>query len=147
MITKINNKNRVRTFIAGVSYLLLLSLLLLSSACQSPSVPTQFTDIKKAPSIYPDYTDVTIPVNIAPLTFEMNDSCDEVVARFTVGDHELVCGGRAIQPEMDDWRELVSKAVGKAVNVEVFIRLDQEWWRYKPFHITVSPDSIDPYAE
>ena len=147
MITKINNKNRVRTFIAGVSYLLLLSLLLLSSACQSPSVPTQFTDIKKAPSIYPDYTDVTIPVNIAPLTFEMNDSCDEVVARFTVGDHELVCGGRAVQPEMDDWRELVNKAVGnkKDVNVEVYIRLGEEWWRYKPFHITVSADSIDPY--
>ena len=140
MITKYINKVSARVF-----YLLLPSFLLLSSSCHNASVPTQFTDIKKAPHIYPDYVDVTIPVNIAPLTFEMEESCDEVVARFKVDGYELVCGGQVVQPEMADWRELVSKAVGKAVNVEVFIRLDQEWWRYKPFHITVSPDSIDPY--
>ena len=118
---------------------------LFTSCSNNASVPTQFTDIKKAPHIYPDYVDVTIPVNIAPLTFELEDSCDDIVARFTAGDYQLVCGGKAVQPEMDDWRELVSKAVGKDINVEVFLRLDQEWWRYQPFHITVSPDSIDPY--
>ena len=139
--------NKYNKVIAGLfSFLLPLSTFLLIS-CYHASVPTQFTDIKKAPAIYPDYVDVTIPVNIAPLTFELEDSCDEIVARFTVGDHELVCGGQAVQPEMDDWHELVNKAVDKKqdVNVEVFIRLDQEWWRYQPFHITVSPDSIDPY--
>ena len=126
------------------SYLLPLTSYLFFS-CQSPSVPTQFTDIRKTPRIYPDYVDVTIPVNIAPLTFELEDSCDEIVARFTAGDYQLVCGGQAVQPEMNDWREMVNKAVGKDIDVEVFIRLDQEWWRYKPFHITVSPDSIDSY--
>ena len=126
-------------------FLYILTLTALLTACHRASVPTQFDDIEKAPSIYPDYVDVTIPVNMAPLTFELEDSCDEIVARFTAGDYQLVCGGQAVQPEMDDWRELVGKAVGKDINVEVFIRLDQEWWRYKPFHITVSPDSIDPY--
>ena len=114
-------------------------------SCNNVSVPIQFTDIKKAPQIYPDYVDVTIPVNIAPLTFELEDSCDEIVARFSAGDHQLVCGGEAVQPAMDDWRELVNKAVGKDINVEVFIRLGEEWWRYKPFQITVSADSIDSY--
>ena len=116
-------------------------------SCHNASVPTHFTEINKTPLIYPDYTDVTIPVNIAPLTFELDDSCDEVVARFKVGDHQLVCGGKAVQPEMDDWRELVGKAVAnkQAVDVEVFARLNEKWWRYRPFHITVSPDSIDPY--
>ena len=129
-----------------ISYLLPLTSYLFIS-CHNASVPTQFTDIQKEPPIYPDYTDVTIPVNIAPLTFEFDNPCDEIVARFTVGDHELVCGGKAVQPEMDDWRELVGKAVGskQTINVEVFIRLKEQWWRYKPFHITVSTDSIDPY--
>ena len=147
MITKINHINWTRLIVAGVfSFLFPLSSFLFSS-CHNASVPTQFTDIRKAPPIYPDYTDVTIPVNIAPLTFELDDSCDEIVARFTVADYELVCGGKAVQPEKDDWRELVDKAVGnkKDVNVEVYIRLGEEWWRYKPFHITVSADSIDPY--
>ena len=119
------------------------SLFLVS--CHNAKVPEQFTDIKKAPHIYPDYTDVTIPVNIAPLTFELDDAYDEMVARFTVGDHELVCGGQAVQPDMDDWRELVNKAIGKDISVEVFARTDDAWKRYQPFHITVSADSIDPY--
>ena len=114
-------------------------------ACHQATVPAQFTDVKKQPHIYPDYTDVTIPVNIAPLTFEFEDSYDEMVARFTVDGYELVCGGKAIQPDMDDWRELVSKAVGKAITVEVYIQNSEKWWRYTPFHITVSADSIDPY--
>ena len=136
MISKINNK--YKKVVARVfSYLLPLTSYLFFS-CYNPSVPTQFTDIKKAPHIYPDYVDVTIPVNIAPLTFELEDSCDEIVARFTAGDHKLVCGGQAVQPEMDDWHELVSKAVNKDINVEVFIRLGEEWWRYKPFHITLT---------
>ena len=117
----------------------------LVSCVNNVKVPEQYTDLKKTPHIYPDYTDVTIPVNIAPLTFELEDSCDEVVARFTVGDDELVCGGQAVQPEMDDWRHLVSKAMGKDINVEVFARTNEEWKRYQPFHITVSADSIDPY--
>ena len=34
--------------------------------------------VKDYPKIYPDYIGVTIPVNIAPLTFEMDGGCDEV---------------------------------------------------------------------
>ena len=134
----------MRTTLAGIFSCFFLLLL---SSCHNVSVPTQFTDIRKTPHISPDYVDVTIPVNIAPLTFELEDSCDEIVGRFTVDDYQLVCGGKAVQPEMNDWHELVSKAVAnkKDIDVEVFIRLDKEWWRYQPFHITVSADSIDPY--
>ena len=128
-----------------VYHLSLLTSLLFMSCADNVKVPEQFTDVKQAPRIYPDYTDVTIPVNIAPLTFELEDSCDEVVARFTAGDYEMVCGGDAVQPDMDDWRTLVSKAKGKDINVEVYARTKDAWKRYQPFHITVSPDSIDAY--
>ena len=126
-------------------FLYILTLTAMLTACHNAKVPEKYTDINKAPRIYPDYTDVTIPVNIAPLTFELEDACDEIVARFTVGDYEMVCGGQAVQPEMDDWREMVSKAVNKDINVEVYARFGESWERYKPFHITVSADSIDSY--
>jgi hypothetical protein len=126
-------------------FLYMLALTALLTACHNAKVPEQFTDIKNAPNIYPDYKDVTIPVNIAPLTFELEDACDELVARFTVDGYQLVCGGEAVQPDMDDWRELVNKAVGKTIDVEVFARMGEAWGRYQPFHITVSADSIDPY--
>ena len=113
--------------------------------CHNPKVPEQFTDAGKLPAIYPDYTGVTVPLNIAPLTFEMDGGCDEMVARFRAEGHELVCGGRQVVPTMDEWHELVAAAAGKAIDVEVFACQSEQWKRYQPFKIYVSNDSIDPY--
>ena len=108
-------------------------------------VPDDFTTSDKQPDIYPDYKEVTVPVNMAPLTFEMQRDAEDMVARFTAGDEELLCGGDKIQPGEDDWQQLASKAVEGAINVEVYARYDGQWTKYEPFNIYVSGDSIDPY--
>ena len=112
--------------------------------CTGPSVPEVFTDSKSLPKIYPDYIDVTIPINMAPLTFELDEAADEMIARFAVGDEEIICAGKA-EPDMDDWRTLVEKAKGSAITVDVYARHADQWQHYKPFSIFVSPDSIDSY--
>ena len=122
-----------------------LVALVLLSACHQVRIPASFTEVDKAPVIYPDYRDVTIPVNIAPLTFEVEGGCEEMVARFSGDGHELVCGGDCVQPDMDDWRQLLSQTAGKTLDVEVYVRQGDQWQRYKPFRITVSKDSIDPW--
>ena len=121
---------------------LLLVAVLIVAACGGPSVPTQFTQSEQLPSIYPDYTQVTVPVNIAPLTFEYDGQADEMVARYAVGTDAIVTNG---QPTIREWRSLTQKAKGDAITVEVFTRNGDKWVRYKPFSIFVSPDSIDPY--
>ena len=108
-------------------------------------IPETFSESDSLPAIYPDYTDVTIPVNIAPLTFEASEKSDGIAARLTVGDEEIVCNGMKIQPEANDWQRLIEHAKGKAIKVEVFIQKDSQWTKFKPFNIYVSPDSIDPY--
>ena len=112
--------------------------------CTGPSVPEAFTESDRLPKIYPDYTDVTVPVNIAPLTFQLDEAADEMVARYAVGDEELVFADKA-QPDMDDWRMLTEKAKGGAITVDVYTRKSDQWTHYKPFSIFVSPDSIDSY--
>ena len=112
--------------------------------CAGPSVPEVFTETDRLPKIYPDYTDVTVPVNIAPLTFQLDEAADEMIARLAVGDEEFVYADKA-QPEMDDWRTLTEKAKGGAVTVDVYARKADQWTHYKPFSIFVSPDSIDSY--
>ena len=112
--------------------------------CGGPSVPEVFTDSKELPKIYPDYTNVTIPINMAPLTFELDEVADNMIARYAVGDEEIVCEGKA-QPEMDEWRTLAEKAKGGAITVDVYACKADQWTHYKPFSIFVSPDSIDSY--
>lgn len=123
-------------------------MLLLLTACGRPQVPTDFKQSAQLPRIYPDYTNVTIPLNLAPLTFQLDgqtDRVDDMVTRFSVGDDQLVCGGLKAQPAPADWRRLADKAKGKAMQVEVFTQSSGQWTRHKPFSIHVSADSIDAY--
>ena len=82
-------------------HLLCLGALLALASCGT-KVPYSFIEDEHLPKIYPDYTDVTIPVNIAPLSFQLEQEADEVVTRFSYGDMELVCGGVKAQPSVDD---------------------------------------------
>ena len=120
MITKINVEKWLRARGRSVltivfSYLLPLTSYLLLTACGG-GIPTEYQEVNKLPEIYPDYTSVTVPINIAPLTFEMDGVSDEMVARFSVGTHELVCGGEKVQPEMDDWKQLLAMTAADRAN-------------------------------
>ena len=126
-------------------YCWVVTMLAMLTACHNATVPETFTKVDKMPKIYPDYTDVTVPVNIAPLTFEWDGPCDEIVARLKAGSAEVVCGGDAVQPSFSEWAELTAQAAGSAIQVEVFKRSGDEWKGYRPFAINVSNDSIDAY--
>ena len=144
--TKITARIRERVKSAWLFYLSAFILFpALLASCHNATVPEAFAEVNQSPHIYPDYCDVTIPLNIAPLTFEWDGQADEVVARFRAGDAEVVCGGDKVQPDMDQWHTLTANAIGKAIGVEVFVRSGEQWSRYKPFNIYVSNDSIDPY--
>ena len=115
------------------------------AACHSAGVPENYTKSESLPDIYPDYVDVTIPVNIAPLTFMMNGEADEMVARLTFAGEEMVLGGDKIKPDVEDWHNMLQQAQGKDIAVEVYARQGKQWTGFKPFALHVSTDSIDPW--
>ncbi|MBO4607128.1 MAG: PD40 domain-containing protein [Prevotella sp.] len=114
-------------------------------ACGQANVPEQYTDTGILPKIYPEYFDVTIPVNIAPLTFELLLGADETVTRYSTEGEEIVCSGVKACPDINEWKSLTQRAKGKDIYVEVFAKKDGQWFRFKPFDIHVSRDSIDAY--
>jgi hypothetical protein len=124
--------------------LTIMTVALAFIACGN-QIPDTYVESKESPAIYPDYIDVTVPINIAPLTFEPDGKSDGIVARLTAGDEEIICGGTKVQPDFDDWHRLTECAKAQAIKVEVYIQKDGQWTKFKPFDIYVSPDSIDPY--
>ena len=114
-------------------------------SCGSPSVPAKYEKTDKSVAIYPDYTNVTIPCNIAPLVFEIKEQGDDYVTRLSAADKTIVLRGANVAPKLDEWRELLNSANGADVNVEVFMKKGERWSAFKPFVFTVSPDSIDTY--
>ena len=79
----------------GVEALLCFFLL----SCSSPSVPTSYTDGDEHPTIYPDYIGVTVPVNIAPLHFHIDDDAEatDFVTRLTAGCETWVGGSEDVR--------------------------------------------------
>ena len=126
----------------GAACFVLLSSFFIS--CSSPSVPSSFTESGQLPKIYPEYTNVTVPVNIAPLSFELDEPADGMIARYKAGDMEIVCEDK-MQPDIDEWRDMTAQAKGGAISVDVYALHGDQWTHYKPFSINVSPDSIDAY--
>ena len=127
-----------KLFCSAIACLLLL-------ACRPVQVPEQYKQLTLLPKIYPEYADVTIPVNIAPLSFELLPKVDEAVIRYSAEGSEIVCGGVKACPDVEEWHALTSSAKGKDITVEVFASKDGQWHRFQPFFLHVSPDSIDPY--
>ena len=75
---------------------------ILTVACSRPTamVPETFEEAGRPASIFPDYTNVVIPPNIAPLNFMLKDTAlTAVVASFQGKGDPLVVGAR-----MPRWR-------------------------------------------
>ena len=125
----------------------IISFILVLTACNHVSIPTEYTQVDSLPKIYPDYVDVTIPVNIAPLNFMLDAPADDMVARYSVsaGSASEIAFSSSVTPSLSDWHQLLAAAQGKDLQVEVYARRGDRWTRYQPFAIHVSPDSIDPY--
>ena len=124
-------------------YILLLAVVV--AACGAPSVPSSFDKTAKSVTIYPDYKDVTVPCNIAPLVYAIQEQGDEFVTRFSAQGTSVVVGGKDVVPQIEEWRTLLQSANGANINVETFVRKGKRWSACKTFEIAVSPDSIDTY--
>ncbi len=98
------------------------------------------------PHLYPDYIGVTIPVNIAPLCFNMYDETASRIDAVITDKHgnNIHCQGEeSVDFDLDDWHALLAQNRGDSLIVTVSAKYTDGWHTYRPFSIYVSPDSID----
>ena len=100
---------------------LFLLLLLLVACSKHPSVPSNYSQADAEPNIWPDYRNITVPPNIAPLNF-LVDSVDDVVAEFSVQNSRLTFGGKAnkVQIDEEEWHKMLADAKGGSLSVTVY---------------------------
>lgn len=133
------------------------ALAVLMAACSSRpnAVPASFTELTDTADIYPDYRDVTIPPNIAPLNFMVRDAeADAFVVEWTAatpgsnGSGILVCGATSDgKTDIDpmEWRILLDSAKGQPLTVSIYGQRPSGWVRYQPFTLQVAEEEIDAY--
>ena len=123
-------------------YLLVIALLALSG-CARGDFATAVDGSEGPLVIYPDYKEVTIPANIAPLNFRyaMKD-VRKAKTTFTLGDKSVTVKGTEVEWRLDAWKDFLSGAEGKTISVtaEAVVEgkpVTDSWSVY------VSPDAID----
>jgi len=127
--------------------LILLCCMSLAAAC-GPS-PGEMEKAGEPLEIYPDYTSVVIPPNIAPLNFLIENQGTGFIAVF-----ENEQGGRIrvrskqgnIQIPRRAWKRLLEKGRGGNLTITV-LRKDHSdgWQEFSPVHNRIAGDNIDPY--
>ena len=112
----------------------------------SCSKPENVKLIHVLPPIYPDYTDVTIPVNVAPLNFLLRNEPDKMVVTINGGNDSITVNGtQKIDIPIKKWKALLDLERGKSLTVTVTASLNGQWRQYEPFFWHVKSDSINPY--
>lgn len=102
--------------------------------------------IPALPEIYPDYAEVTIPQNIAPLNFELC-SGNKAEVWFSGSNSSFAVyasSGRLVIPRKK-WKKLLAESAGKAIEVKVATEENGQWKAYQPFHIYVASEPVDSY--
>lgn len=129
---------------------IIICVALFACGKKTATIPSQFTQAEQQANIYPDYRDVVVPPNIAPLNFMIKDSlADEyaVELKGKNGDALLAAADEDGIIEMDttQWRTLLSANKGNDIEVKIYASHNGSWVLYKPHTITVAEEDIDPY--
>ena len=149
LVMNYNRKITMKNFISPYFQFLAVAMMLLASCANHPDVPSSSKEAKSLPAIFPDYCDVTVPCNIAPLNFMLSaDEYEACVARLTTpdGQQQTYGSGVKVQIPESEWHAILDASKGKSIKVEVWGQKEGEWLLFNPFEIHVAEDPIDEYV-
>ncbi len=132
-----------------VFFILFLALLSIQGCNSEFGKNTQL--LNRKPAIEPDYINVTIPPNIAPMNFSISEEGD----RFRVLASSKISGTRITVTSSDgiirfpekSWKKLVSESIGDSVEIRIISSKNgnENPEEYDPFYMSVTAEKIDPY--
>ena len=125
----------------------LLLFVVFLSACSD--VPEKGSEkISKIPKINPDYTDLTIPFNIAPLNFAIEETGDAYFVE--IGNQaktfiQISSSDGIIKIPEKKWKQFLAENKNGQIYFTVSVKKDGKWQQYQSFVNDISEAPVDPY--
>lgn len=129
---------------------LIFFCLLFCTGCKT-ELSENIQKVDRIPYIEPDYSDVTIPPNIAPMNFAIKEDGNHYIISATAGSGdyhtEIKSSDGIIRFPEKSWKKLVNSSKGDKIKIQVFSSNTNEktQQQYEPFYFYVSGEPIDPY--
>ena len=122
--------------------------LCLTSCTEKHQIPVAYTDTQDVITTYPDYADIVVPSNIAPLNFQVKAEGDEFVACLEDNKGNQVIAGSGKDGKIcfdeEEWHKLLKGNEGKQISITIYVRRGESWTRY-PSRWILAAEPIDPY--
>ena len=121
-------------------------LAILLSACTTQPV-ADFIKEERIPKLFPDYTEITIPPNMSPINFLIQEEGDRYQARIYGQEGEIIISQSKgiIQIPGKKWKELLDNNKGRKLYISIAVKKDKNWHQFQTIENSISADSIDPY--
>ena len=97
-------------------------------------------------NVFPDYSDVVIPPNIAPLNFFIHENDRRYMVRFIAGtdSFDVYCS-RDVHIPAKKWKKLLHEHAGKKMTIRLFAVKETGWAKYRDMTLHIASETIDPY--
>lgn len=138
-------RNKMKRIFNILFCLAAITAALIGTGCKER--PTNATASSELPSIFPDYADVTIPHNIAPLNFRPTaEGVEGCYAELSyAGQRAEVYGKTDIRFNEKLWREILDASKGASINLTLYTKQQGKWTQWQSFDIHVSDKRIDSH--
>ena len=123
-------------------------LVVLMSACSRMQTPDTFTTSEQTAKIDPDYSNVVIPPNIAPLNFKIDEPGENFFVQLSgqAGEPIVVSDKKGqIAFPLQAWKSLLALNKGREIQYDIFIKRSQGWIKFQSFQNRVAHEPIDSH--
>jgi hypothetical protein len=144
---KSGDKIKKASIIVSITLIVSFMLFAVYSLGHSPD-PQNFKKSNEFPKIFPDYSNLNLPPEIAPINFEIQEPGDRFLVRlYSKNNTGLTLNLRKniIQFPISSWRRFLHENIGDTIKIDISARQNDVWVKFKTINNVVSKDSIDPY--
>ncbi len=138
-----------KRFLPGIRVIFIGTLFVCMMSNCHRNIPSDFTPANKGVTIFPDYKNVTIPPNIAPLNFIIKENGSMYCVDIKAPESKLVrifSKEGTISIKTKKWRNILKKNTGRDLSISVYVKnSNKKWKKYNSFSISIAPEPIDPY--
>ncbi len=127
---------------------ILPAALLLSACASEGTLPQSFSETKDSLQLFPDYRDIVIPPNIAPLNVQVKNPGSAYAASITGKKGQIIVNANEegkLQIDTTEWRQLLNENKGGELRVAIYAEQEAGWVKFPEYAITVAQEDIDPY--
>lgn len=119
------------------------------AGCET-KVPENAQMVNDEVTTYPDVKDVTVPKSIAPLNFQLQNNCDDVIFEFSNGKGGSMTAKGNDEKEIlinpQEWKKLLSESGVTNIECTPYLKKKDAWLKYNTFKINVLDEPIDSFV-